>query len=226
MIAQLFAGLSFDEVVSWLPRFNEGFLVSIQVTILSLAVGMPLGFVLALGVAARNPALRGLALAVVEIGRGAPALIVLQFVYFGLPSAGLSLTAFAASIVALGWNTGAYTSEMIRAGLDSVPAGQVEAGHALGMSQGDLYRYVLVPQGIRVAMPPLMAFSILQFQATSLCFAISLSEIVSKAYQIGTMTFQYFPALVVAGLYFAAVSIPASLLVNWMESRAAAYSQT
>ena len=220
----LLQGATWDDFLSWLPDLWSGFLLSVEVTIASLAVGLPLGLALALGVQARTRLLRMICLAVVEIGRGAPALVLLQFIYFGLPSAGLPLTSFVSATIALGWSTGAYTSEIIRAGLDSVPGGHKEAVSALGLSRTDGLRYVILPQGLRVAVPALLGFSILVFQASSLCFTIALPELISRAYEIGTNTFFYFPALATAGLFYVAVCMPASFLVSYVEHRAGAYA--
>ena len=126
--------------------------------------------------------------------------------------------------IALGWSTGAYTSEIIRAGLDSVPGGHKEAVSALGLSRMDGLRYVILPQGLRVAVPALLGFSILVFQASSLCFTIALPELISRAYEIGTNTFFYFPALATAGLFYVAVCMPASFLVSYVEHRAGTYA--
>src|SRR4051794_24161586 len=185
----LLMGATWDDVVSWLPDLWGGFLVSLEITAFSLLFGIPLGLLLALGVQAKAGWLRWLCLLVVEVGRGAPALVLLQFIYFGLPSTGLSVTSFMSAVVALAWCTGAYTSEIIRAGLDAVPQGQHEATGALGMSYIDGLRYVIVPQGLRIAIPALLGFSVLVFQGTSLCFTIAIQEIISRAYNIGNTTF-------------------------------------
>ncbi len=216
---------SYDEIVSWMPDLLGGLSISLQVTALSLLLGIPFGLLLALGVLARNPTLRAASLVLVEVGRGAPALVLLQFIYFGLPSVGLTIEAFAAAVIALAWNTGAYTSEIIRASLQSIAHGQREAAEALGLSRIDELRYVLLPQGLRVALPALLGFSILIFQGTSLCFTITLPELVSRAYEIGSTTFRYFPALLCAGALYACISIPAALLVSHVEKRASLYAQ-
>lgn len=214
-----------DDVISWMPELLDGLALSLKVTIASLLIGIPFGLCLALGVQAKSKLMRGVCLVIVEIGRGAPALILLQFIYFGLPSVGMTLTSFVAAVFALSWNTGAYTSEIIRAGLESVPAGQKEAAQALNLSRMDSLRFVILPQGLRVAVPALLGFSILIFQATSLCFTIAMPELISRAYEIGSTTFLYFPALVAAGLLYASICIPASLLVSYVEKRAARFSR-
>ncbi|WP_368518534.1 amino acid ABC transporter permease [Rhizobium sp.] len=214
-----------EEIISWMPDLLGGLSISLQVTALSLLLGIPFGLLLALGVLARNRALRAASLFLVEVGRGAPALVLLQFIYFGLPSAGLTIGSFVAAVIALAWNTGAYTSEIIRASLQSIAHGQREAAEALGLNRTDELRFVLLPQGLRVALPALLGFSILIFQGTSLCFAIALPELVSRAYEIGSNTFRYFPALLCAGALYACISIPAALLVSHVEKRASLYAQ-
>ncbi|WP_428423482.1 amino acid ABC transporter permease [Pararhizobium sp.] len=216
---------TYGELVVWLPELLSGLSISLQVTALSLALGIPFGLLLALGVLAKGKAAKTIALILVEVGRGAPALVLLQFIYFGLPSAGLTLGSFVAAVIALAWNTGAYTSEIIRASLQSIPHGQREAAVSIGLNRLDELRYVLLPQGLRVALPALLGFSILIFQGTSLCFTIALPELVSRAYEIGSTTFRYFPALLTAGALYASISIPASLLVNHVEKRAGSHAQ-
>lgn len=203
----------------WLPTLLGGLLVSLEVTAVCLAIGIPLGLLLALGVQSKRLFLRSLALVIVEIGRGAPALILLQFVYFGLPSAGIALSSFISASLALGWCTGAYTSEIIRAGLEAVPHGQKEAAFAIGLTGWDALRYVILPQGLRVSVPALFGFSILMLQASSLCFAIALPELVSQAYVIGSTTFRYMPILFLAGLLYAVICIPATIAVSALERR-------
>jgi polar amino acid transport system permease protein len=213
-----------EEITTWMPELLGGLSISLQVTALSLLFGIPLGLVLALGVLVHNKVLRVGSLLLVEIGRGAPALVLLQFIYFGLPTTGLIVDSFPAAVIALAWNTGAYASEIIRASLQSIAYGQREAAEALGLSRTDELRYVLLPQSLRVALPPLLGFSILVFQGTSLCFTIALPELVSRAYEIGSTTFRYFPALLCAGVLYACISIPASLLVNHIERRSGQFA--
>jgi polar amino acid transport system permease protein len=203
----------------WIPDLIDGYGLSLEVTGLSLAIGIPLGLVLALAVPAKSKAIRIIALTFVEIGRGAPVLILLQFVYFGLPTAGLTLTSFTSAVVALACCTGAYTSEIIRAGFEAVPYGQKEAALVIGLNGLDALRFVIVPQGLRVALPALLGFSIMMLQATSLCFTIALPELVSRASNIGSTTFEYMPVLILAGLMFAVICIPATLLVSVLERR-------
>ena len=203
----------------WLPLLLQGFVISLEVTAACLVIGIPLGLLLALGVQSTSRLARWTSLAVVEVGRGTPVLILLQFAYFGLPTAGLTLTSFTAATAAFAWCTGAYTSEIIRAGLESVPHGQVEAASVIGLNRLDSLRYVILPQGLRVAIPALLGFSIIMLQASSLCFTIALPEIVSQAYIVGSNTFQYLPIFILTAMIFAAVCIPATVVVSLLERR-------
>lgn len=201
------------------PALLSGLWVSVRLAVLSLLVGVPCGLLLAIGAGARSRPVRVVTLILVEIGRGTPALVVLQLVYFGLPSVHVTLSSFLAGAIALALTTAAYTSEILRGGLQAVPAGEVEAASALGMSRRDTLRFIVIPQGVRIAIPPLMGFAILIFQATSLAYTIALPELLSQAYSTGSATFRYLSILTLAGLLYAAVTIPASWLSERAEKR-------
>jgi polar amino acid transport system permease protein len=203
----------------WFPVLADGFMLSLKVTAVSLLAGIPLGMFLALTVQAKSRLVRYAALFVVEIGRGTPLLILLQFVYFGMPSVGVTFTSFVATVIAFTCNAGAYTSEIIRAGFDAVPHGQKEAAASIGLTSWDALRFIVIPQGLQVALPALLGFSVLMLQGTSLCFTISLPEIVSQASSIGSDTFEYMPILILAALFFVSVCVPASFLVSFLERR-------
>ncbi|MFP5345747.1 MAG: amino acid ABC transporter permease [Actinomycetes bacterium] len=198
-----------------------GLWVSIRVTALALALGLPVGLLLALGASARSSLVRYATIAVVEVGRGTPALVVLQIVYFGLPSLKVTFSSFIAAALALALTTAAYTSEIIRGGLQAVPQGEVEAADALGMARHDTLRFIVIPQGVRVATPALMGFGILILQASSLAYTIALPELMSQAYTVGSNTFRYLSIFALAGLMYAAITIPASWLTGLAEKRMA-----
>lgn len=218
---KLWMDTDWEMIRSWLPQLWEGLVLNLQLTLITLLLGIPLGLLWAVTVKARNRGIRYATLFLVEVGRGAPALVLLQFMYSGLPQGGLVLSSMTSAVVALVWSTGAYTSEIIRGGLEAVPQGQREASEALNLSARDTFRYVIFPQGFRVAVPALMGFAILVFQGTSLCFAIGLPEILAQANDIGATTFRYFPAYTITGIAFAGICIPASILVGWLEHKVA-----
>jgi polar amino acid transport system permease protein len=209
-------------MTEYLPDLLDGLWVSLRVTLLALLLGLPLGLVFALLASSTARAVRWLVVLLVEIGRGPPTLVIIYVVYFGLPQVGLTLSAEVSAVIALAYNSAAYTSEIFRGGLLAVPAGQREAAQALGLGRTHQLRDVILPQAIRVAIPPLVGFSITVFQASSLCFVIAVPELLSRAYNIGTMSFDYLNALLLAAVLYAAISIPGSLIVGRLEKQMSA----
>lgn len=203
----------------WLPQLLSGLRLSGELTLVVLLVGIPLGLLLSLGSSSRIFAVKAVSITAVEFGRGTPLLVLLQFVYFGLPSGGIPIGAFASAVVAMGWNMGSYSSEVFTSALKAVHRGQREAAMAVGLNSFDTLVHVILPQAMKVAIPPLLGLSIFAFQLTSLCFTISLPELLSKAYNIGSNTFLYFQALVIAGVMYAIFSIPAAWFTGVLEAR-------
>jgi polar amino acid transport system permease protein len=209
------------DIVEYLPRLGVGLVVSLQLTALSVVFGYALGLLFALGVTSARSWVRWPALVVVEIGRGVPALVVLYIVYFGLPALGVLFENFWAAVMGLTFTAAAYSSEMIRAGIQSVSPGQLEASSALGLPRLTAFARIVLPQGLRSAIPALMGLAIMSFQATSLAYSISVNELMSQAYQISNITFEYLTVYAVTGLIYAAIAVPATWLSVAVEHRLA-----
>jgi polar amino acid transport system permease protein len=205
----------------YLPDLLQGLLVSLKLTGASLALGLPLGLLLGVMVMNHRRAVRAAGLVVVELGRGAPALVLLYLVYFGLAQQRLSLSAFLAAVLAIGWSAGAYASEIFRSSLEAVPSGQHEASAAVGLTPLQSFRSIVLPQAIRIAIPPLMGLAIMVFQTSALAFAIGIPEIMSRAYELGSQTFAYLSLLTLASVIYASVALPASAAVRLLEKRLA-----
>jgi His/Glu/Gln/Arg/opine family amino acid ABC transporter permease subunit len=127
--------VSFEQWPEWMGQLLSGLWTSIQLTTAMLAVGLPLGLVLALMLSTDRWLVRALAVAIIETGRSVPVLVLLYLVYFGLPEVDVRPGAFAAATAALGFSFGAYTSEVFRAGIAAVPTGQREASQAIGLTR-------------------------------------------------------------------------------------------
>jgi polar amino acid transport system permease protein len=203
----------------WIGELLRGLATSVQLTIALLAVGLPLGLALALMVSSRSRWIRWTALAVVEAIRGAPVLVLLYLAYFGLPDLDIRLSAFAAAAGALGLSFGAYSSEVFRAGIAAVGQGQREAAQAVGLTSWQELRLVVLPQAVRIVIPPVLGWGIVYFQATSLAFAVSVPELISRAYTIGSASYRFLSVFLLAALLYAAVSIPASLAIDYVDRR-------
>jgi polar amino acid transport system permease protein len=206
----------------WAAHYGDllhGLWVSLQVTAVSLIIGLPAALGLAICVRSDRWSVRVPVIAFVEIGRGIPTLVLLQVVYFAFPSYGLTLSGFIATAATLAVSTAVYASETFRGGLQAVPKGTGEAANALGLSRADAFRFITLPQMIRIVIPPIMSQSILVFQASSLAYTISLAELMSHAYSTAASTFQYLDIFALAGLIYAAITVPASLLTGGIEQR-------
>jgi polar amino acid transport system permease protein len=207
------------DLFQYLPQLGQGLLVSLELTAVSVVFGYIIGLLLALGVSSETPWLKWPTLVIVEIGRGIPCLVVLYVVYYGLPSIGLLFDNFTSAAVGLTFTVAAYSSEMIRAGIQSVPPGQGEAAMALGLPHASTFARVVLPQGLRSSIPALMGLAIQSFQGTSLAYSISVTELMSQAYQSSSISFQYLQVYAITGLVFAAIAVPSTWTSVWVERR-------
>jgi polar amino acid transport system substrate-binding protein len=163
--------------------------------------------------------LRWLAKAYVEIIRGTPLLIQLFVIYYGLPEIGIRLNAFCAAIFGLGLNYAASESENYRAGIQSIPHGQVEAALALGMNRRQMLQHIVLPQALRVVIPPVTNDFIAMFKDSSIVSVITMVELTKVYGMLAMSTYDYMGlGLMTAGIYFA-LSYPASIFANWLEKR-------
>ncbi|MGP0224118.1 amino acid ABC transporter permease [Paenarthrobacter sp. NCHU4564] len=208
-----------DQWITWLPALSPGLSVSLGLTGLCLLFGMPLGLLLALAIESPLTLLRVPALVVVEVGRGAPALVLLYLLYFGLPEGGITLPAFATAVISLSWTTGAYSSELFRSGLASVPRGQREAAATAGLQGWNGFRYIVLPQAIRISTPPLASLAVTIFQTSSLAFVIAVPELMSKAYALGSITFEYLSVFLLTSVLYGSITLIALAFVRLGERR-------
>lgn len=207
------------DIFTILPTLLGGLKISLALTFFSLLIGLPIGLVFSFGIVAPNKTFRYISVLLVEVGRGAPALVLLQLMYYGLPNVNITLSSLVSACLALIWTTSAYTAELLRGGIQAVPGGELEGSDALGMSTKDRLRFIVIPQGLRIALPSLMGFAVLLFQATSLAYTVAVPELMSQAYSTGSSTFKYLPAFIAAGLIYAAISVPATWLSVLAEKR-------
>ena len=194
----------------WNPLIREGAWRTIQVAVLAQVLGVLLGGLFALMGMSRNRAARGLAGFYVWFFRGTPALLQLYILYFGIPqlfdnqTLTNELTAFRAAIIAFGVNEGAYMTEIVRSGILSVEAGQMDAAKSLGMTQLQAMRHVVLPQALRVVVPPTGNEFIAMLKNSSLASAIGLVELLLAARLIYTTNFDIMELLVVAAIWYLA----------------------
>lgn len=211
--------MDFQTWLGYVYELLPGLGNALQLTGVSLALGLPIALVFALLIQFGPKLLSWVVIAVVEIGRGIPLLVLLYIFYQGLPQVDLYPSAMVAAITAFTWSAAAYATETIRSSIQSVPAGQVEAANAIGLTSVDRFRHVILPQASRVAIPPLMGLSVVMFQLTSLAYVITISEVMQAAYFLGTKTLNYLPIFVAAAVVYASITIPASAAVTLVEKK-------
>jgi polar amino acid transport system permease protein len=192
----------FSGTLSRWPELAWGAATTLWLAIVAMAVGMLLGTAGAAAAISRHRNLRLVPAAYVEAIRNTPLLVQIYIIYFGLPAIGIRLTPPVAAVVALGIYTGAYATEILRSGIQSIPSGQIEAARALGLSRWRTLRNVQATQAIAAVYPALMSQFVLLMLATSLVSAISVTDLTATANDIQGLTFRSFEAyIVVAALY-------------------------
>ena len=213
---------SFDTHLFWTALssgpFWRGALTALELTFVSLATAIVLGFFVALGALSTRRRLRSLSWVYNWLFRATPTLLQLYFVWYALPQiwgvfAGRWFTPFAAAWLALSLNEAAYMSEIIRAGLLSVDPGQELAGRALGMTRRQILGRVIVPQAVRIVIPPTGNEFITLLKLTSLAFVISLHELLTAAQELASATFKY-PEPLLASLVYYLVFVSALMLIQ------------
>jgi len=225
MIPPLAVDFEWDVVGDYLfnPLIREGAWRTIQVAVAAQLLGVVLGLLFALMRISRNPVTNVFSGFYVWFFRGTPVLLQLFILYFGIPQLvgdqtfTRELTAFRAAILAFGVNEGAYMSEIVRAGILSVEAGQMDAAKSLGMTQLQAMRHVVLPQALRVVVPPTGNEFIAMLKNTSLASAISLVELLYASNLIYSSNFKFMELLVVAAIWYLAMTTVFSLLQAELE---------
>ena len=180
-----------------------GLWLSIRLAVLAMAIGTALAVVLALGRLSRRRTWRALVTAYVELIRNTPLLVQVFFVYFGLPAIGVRLRPDTAAVVALVINAAAYGTEIIRAGIQSVASGQIEAGTALGLRRVQVLRLIVLRPALRAVYPALTSQFNVVLLSTSVVSAISANELTHEAEQINSLTFRSLEIYAAVGaIYF------------------------
>jgi polar amino acid transport system permease protein len=203
------------------PFILAGVPITLLVSFLSIALAIVLATFGALGRLSRNPIANGVASFYVSFFRGTPLLLQILFLYLALPQAGVVLDAFTTGIVALGFNYGAYMTEIFRAGIQAVPPGQTEAAHSLGMSGRTAFRRIVLPQAFRIVTPAIGNDFIAMLKDSSLVSTIGVQEILYRAQVMGRPTFQSMQTLLVAAMVYWIMTILFSVLQHRLEHRMA-----
>lgn len=203
------------EILRFLP---DGILKTFQVTIISIVFALVIGLLTGLGRISRISIVNRLATVYVEVIRGIPLLVQLFYIYFALGRF-LSLDRMVAAILAMSVCYGAYMGEIFRAGIQSIPKGQMEAALALGMSRRQALRLVIIPQTLRVILPPIGNEFIALLKDSSLVSIVAVSDLLRRGREYASTTFFYFEAYTMVALIYLVFTLFFSKAVAIMEER-------
>ncbi len=208
-------------IKTWAPLIVGSAGLTVIVCVASIVLATILAILGALGRLSTNPFVNGLASLYVSFVRGTPLLVQIYFIYFALPALGIILPALPAGIIALGFNYGAYMTEIFRAGIQAVPPGQREAANALGMPESLVMRRVVLPQATRIVTPAIGNEFIAMIKDSALVSIIGVREVLWNAETAGRPRGNTLEAFIIAALVYWALTITFSIFQERLERRMA-----
>lgn len=208
------------DAATFLPILLEGLKLTIVVTLGSLVLSTILGMVWALMRVSGVPVLVAFSKGLVNTIRGIPILVQLFWIYFVFPEIGITLSALQAGILGLGLAYSAYQAENFRAGIEAIDPGQVEAAQSIGMGWALTMRRVILPQAVRVILPPYGNTMIMMLKDSSQASTITVAELAMKGQMLAASTFKNSTVFTLVALLYLVMSVPLIMLVGWLEKRA------
>lgn len=204
-----------------LPVLYQGAFVTFALILISAPFGFLNGIAIALGRTYGNRVISGFCRVYVLFFKGCPLLLLLFIIYFGLPSIGITLTAFTSAVIGFIICNGAYNSEYIRGGIQSIPSGQMTAALSLGMSKGQAIRSIILPQAIRRSLPGLSNEFIYLIKYSSLAYMITVVEITGAGKIFSTKYFAFFEVFILIGIFYLALVTVAGYGIAKLEKKLA-----
>lgn len=211
--------LDFSAVVPYVPLLLKGTVATVKASALSSLLGFVLGLFLGVGLVVPVRGLRLLCWCYVYFVRGTPLLVQLFIIYFGLPSFGVDLGAFASGVLGLGLNSAAYVAEIVRAGIEAIPKGQMEACRVLGLSYSQAMRFVVLPQALRNMLPAFANEFATVLKQSSLLSSLAITELTMAGQQVRSVTFASFETFAVVALIYLALTSAIGIALRTLERR-------
>jgi polar amino acid transport system permease protein len=205
-------------LVDW-PMLAKGIGITIILTAISAVLGVAIGVVGAWARDRGTSPIQFIFGAYVELIRNTPFIVQLFFIFFGLPSLGIRLSAEFASVLAMVINLGAYATEIIRAGVQATSPGQIAAGRSIALSEAQIFRLIVLPQALQKTWPALVSQIIIVMLGSAVCGQISTQELSYAANLIQSRNFRAFEAYIIATALYLALAIALRSLLNWLGPR-------
>jgi polar amino acid transport system permease protein len=211
--------LNFSDVLAAWPLFLDGLAFTVFLTVISCTLGTLLGVACAGARLHGGRATRAIVACYVEFFRNTPFLAQIFFIFFGLPSIGVKLNSTSAALLSLTLNLGAYACEIVRAGIEATPRGQVEAAESLALDRWQIYTRVVVPPALARIWPGLTSQLVIMMLASALCSQISAAELSYVANFIASKTFRNFESYIVVTIVYLLLAIALRSLLAWLGPR-------
>ena len=211
--------LDFLAVLAQWPLLLKGVAWTLALTTVSATFGVAVGIACAWSRSYGATWLKWVVGTYVELIRNTPFIVQLFFIYFGLPAAGVKLSAETASVIAMVVNLGAYATEIIRAGIEATPKGQIEAAISLALSRMQTFTRVILPPALKKIWPALVSQIIIVMLGSAVCGQISSEELSYAANLIQSRNFRAFEAFIIATFIYLALSVAVRKLLNWLGPR-------
>ncbi|CUU19146.1 polar amino acid transport system permease protein [Bradyrhizobium sp. JR7.2] len=199
--------LDFPAVLERWPNFLAGAALTLELAAFATVLGALFGTLAAVGRGSRSPLIAGACKGYVETIRNTPLLVQIFLVYFGLASLGLKFSAFTVAVAALTINVGAYTAEIMRAGFEAIPRGQIEAAEGLALSRLQIYWHIILLPAIEKVYPALTSQFVLLMLASSVCSQISAEELTAVANYIQSDTYRAFETYIIVAVLYVILSL-------------------
>ena len=209
----------FHYAMEILPDMLSGALITIQLSVVCITVGIIFGMVLGVARVYSSKYIYWIVTGYVEFLRGTPCLLQLFFIYYGLGDMGLLLKPVLAAGIALGINTSVYQAEYFRGAIQSIKPGQMTAARAMGLSKWKAIRYVVLPQALRLVIPSSSNEIIYMFKYTSVAFAVGVPELLAQADITGAMNFRYFESYLLAAMIYIVMVFTVAKIMNIIEQK-------
>ena len=210
---------NFRVIFEYLPLFLTGLKYTIIIALVSLFLALIVGIVACACRISSFKLLKYPVIAYIEIIRSTPLLVQIYFFYFGLPTLGIRVPELQTGIIALMLNSGAYIAEIIRAGINSVDAGQIEAGHASGLNYIQRMRFIILPQALGVTIPPLLGQAIVLVKDTALLSLISVVELTRSGQTMTSERFMPAEAFLTVAFFYMIIYFCLKPLADWSQRR-------
>ena len=211
--------MDFEFIRAYIPLYAEAAGMTLRISFLGILLSAAIGLLCSLVKIFKIPVLKSIANGYIEVSRNTPLLIQLFFLYFGLPKIGLVLSSESCAVTGLAFLGGSYMAEAFRTGIEQVPVIQSESGLSLGLTKGQVFRHIILPQAITTSVPVFCANIIFLIKETSVFSAVALADLMFVAKDLIGIYYKTDEALLMLMVAYLIILLPISLLCSWIERR-------